>query len=209
MRIAVMKEPSVYREGLVGVLRSAFPRYETVVMNPQEEEKLSKYIVDLLVVDIDSHHDTIPLIQHYADQGKKIIVWTENLQHPGLVDLFRLQLQGYFFNGMEKDELVHAIQKILIGQPYVHEELSSVLLGTYREINNLKETRPVGVFTNREWEIMGLLTKGYNNEKIGTKLYITEKTVKNHVSSILKKLGVPDRTNAVLTALRNRWFTIS
>ncbi|WP_235182989.1 response regulator transcription factor [Gracilibacillus boraciitolerans] len=65
------------------------------------------------------------------------------------------------------------------------------------------------MFTRREWEVMELLTQGYSNQRISNQLYITDKTVKNHISSILRKLEVPDRTNAVLTVLRNKWFYVS
>ncbi len=78
----------------------------------------------------------------------------------------------------------------------------------YRALNKREQHRPVGVFTNREWDVMSLLIQGYSNEKIGNHLYITEKTVKNHISSILRKLNVPDRTNAVLAALKNEWFYV-
>ncbi|WP_208586138.1 LuxR C-terminal-related transcriptional regulator [Gracilibacillus suaedae] len=209
MRIAIVKEASIYREGLVGVLSNEFKAYDIIAVEPNQQEKLRDYIIDLLIIDIDTDIDTISLINTYMKNNKQIIVWTEDNNHPDLTELFKMDLNGYFFNGMEKKELVYAIQKIVSGQNYIHEELTQILLGDYREIHNRKERRPVGVFTNREWEVMELLTQGYSNNRISSTLYITDKTVKNHISSILRKLEVPDRTNAVITALKNQWFHVS
>ncbi|SFM26139.1 two-component system, NarL family, response regulator DegU [Gracilibacillus orientalis] len=209
MRIAIVKETSIFREGLVGVLSNEFESYNIIAVEPKQQEKLRDYIIDLLIIDIDTNVDTMSLINTYMKNNKQIIVWTEDANHPSLTELFKMDLNGYFFNGMEKKELVHAIQKIISGQHYIHEDLSQVLLGDYRDIHSRKERRPVGVFTNREWEVMELLTQGYSNNRISQKLYITDKTVKNHISSILRKLEVPDRTNAVITALKNQWFHVS
>ncbi|MGP4038825.1 LuxR C-terminal-related transcriptional regulator [Gracilibacillus sp. D59] len=209
MRIAILKEASIYREGLVGVLSSEFKAYDIIAVEPKQKEKLRDYIIDLLIIDIDTDTDTISLINTYTKNNKKIIVWTEDTHHQDLTELFKMDLNGYFFNGMEKEELIHAIQKIMSGHHYIHEDLTQILLGDYREIHSRKERRPVGVFTNREWEVMELLTQGYSNNRISQKLYITDKTVKNHISSILRKLEVPDRTNAVITALKNQWFHVS
>ncbi|MCF3943840.1 LuxR C-terminal-related transcriptional regulator [Oceanobacillus sp. APA_J-2(6-2)] len=66
--------------------------------------------------------------------------------------------------------------------------------------------RPIGLLTRREWEVLGELIQGCQNEEIAMNLNISDKTVKNHITSILSKLRVKDRTNAVLLALRERWF---
>ncbi|UOQ87024.1 response regulator transcription factor [Gracilibacillus salinarum] len=209
MRIAIVKEASIYREGLVGVLSTEFKDYDVIAVEPKQQEKLRDYIIDLLIIDIDTKTDTMSLVEKYMENNKKIIIWTENQHHENLTELFKMNLHGYFFNGMEKEELIGAIEKIVAGNHYIHQDLAPVLLGDYRQIYNRKESRPVGVFTNREWEVMELLTKGYSNQRISQKLYITDKTVKNHISSILRKLEVPDRTNAVITAFRNEWFYVS
>ncbi|UOQ50314.1 response regulator transcription factor [Gracilibacillus caseinilyticus] len=209
MRIAIVKEASIYREGLVGVLSTEFKNYDVIAVEPKQQEKLRDYIIDLLIIDIDTKNDIMSLVEKYVENNKKIIIWTENPHHNNLTELFKMNLHGYFFNGMEKEELIDAIDKIVAGNHYIHQDLAPVLLGDYRQIYNRKESRPVGVFTNREWEVMELLTKGYSNQRISQKLYITDKTVKNHISSILRKLEVPDRTNAVITAFRNEWFHVS
>lgn len=208
MRIAIVKEPSIFLEGILSVMEVEFPNYDVVTTTPGNIEALDAYIIDLVIFDIDSKENLMPSIQRYLDKNKKVIVWTENMHHPDMAELFSMDLHGYFYNGMEREDLVHAIKRIIAGHPFVNETLAGVLLGTYREKTSKEPQRPVGIFTNREWQVMELLAEGYSNQRISETLYITDKTVKNHISSILRKLNVPDRTNAVLYALKNRWFVI-
>lgn len=65
------------------------------------------------------------------------------------------------------------------------------------------------ILTHREMEVLCLMAQGKNNRTISEQLYISEKTVKNHVSNILHKLDVQDRTQAVLLALKYEWVNIS
>ena len=68
--------------------------------------------------------------------------------------------------------------------------------------------RPLHLLTKRECEVLQLLTDGQSNRVIGETLYISEKTVKNHVSSILQKMNVNDRTQAVVMAIKNGWVEV-
>ncbi|WP_234400651.1 response regulator transcription factor [Virgibacillus senegalensis] len=162
---------------------------------------------DLLIVDIDTDNEIImELIEWHKYKNTKVIVWTADPDKSRLENWFQEGLDGYFFNGMQPEELTAGINCVLNDDVYVHPKLSAILLHDYRKLSHKVAERPVGVLTEREWNVLELLTKGSSNDKIAKMLFITEKTVKNHVSSIFRKLGVTDRTNAVLYALRHRWF---
>nr|WP_204498302.1 response regulator transcription factor [Aquibacillus albus] len=91
----------------------------------------------------------------------------------------------------------------------MHSKLAKVLLSDYIKVTSKKETkRPAGILSKREWEVLECLSKGMKNEEIGKSLFISNKTVNNHVSNILQKLKVNDRTNAVLKAFQNEWLTV-
>lgn len=109
---------------------------------------------------------------------------------------------------MDLKEISLAIERILQHKEYVHPYFSNIILQKYLEIIERKNTRPNGILTNREWEVLDDMVRGLQNDDIAKHLSISSKTVKNHVSSILKKLQVKDRTNAVVTAIRNHWVSI-
>ncbi|WP_186576567.1 response regulator transcription factor [Aquibacillus kalidii] len=208
MKILFVKAPSIFTEGLVGVVGDEFGAYEVKAYSPVEQRTIMNENAELVIIDLDTTVDVQPIINFYLKEEKKVIVWTANLDNSHLVELFKENLAGYFYNGMEKEELITALESVIQGKVYINTELYPILLGDYRKKNAKNVNRPIGVFTNREWEVLELLIMGYSNEKIAGNLYVTEKTVKTHMSSILRKLNVPDRTNVVLTALKNEWFYI-
>ncbi|OYD56045.1 hypothetical protein CGZ90_19615 [Fictibacillus aquaticus] len=76
------------------------------------------------------------------------------------------------------------------------------------ELGNITfDQLPSRILTRREWEVLQLLADGHNNKSISVRLFVSESTVKNHLSSIMRKLKVNDRTAAVIKALRNNWVS--
>jgi two-component system response regulator DegU len=110
---------------------------------------------------------------------------------------------------MEKEELLHALNVILVrNEVYIDPKIGEILLYNYLDLLKDLIERPVGILTLREWEVLELLSQGLSNSEIGSRLYIADKTVKNHVSSILNKLNVKDRTGAVVMAIKNNWISL-
>ncbi|WP_272914942.1 MULTISPECIES: response regulator transcription factor [Sediminibacillus] len=209
LNIIVVKNRCLLRDGIINVLMNKYPSHSVKAVSYSECRSLMQggEPVDLLIVDIDTDsHSVMEMIEWQQQKGEKVIVWTANPDISRLNDWFQKGLDGYFFNGMQPEELSNGVDCVLDGNVYVHPKLSTVLLQDYLKISNKVAEQPVGILTEREWNVLELLTKGFSNDKIAKFLFITEKTVKNHVSSIFRKLGVPDRTNAVLYALRQRWF---
>ncbi|MCT2534614.1 response regulator transcription factor [Aquibacillus koreensis] len=209
-KIAILKAHSVIRDMIVTTLQQELINSEIYTYGP-DDLKVNDNIgskADMVIIDLDINLDIHHLIECYKTEGKKVVVWTPTTTNPALPCLFKLGLHGYFYNGMEKEELVHAIESIFNDKVYVDKELAPVLLDEYISTVSQEPKRPCDMFTNREWEVIELLVKGYSNEKIGKHLFISDKTVKNYVNSILKKLQLPDRTNVVLHAIKNNWFYI-
>lgn len=163
---------------------------------------------DLVIIDLSSKIDIYETIDYYLKKNVRIAIWTTELEKPILRNLFRYGLNGYFYNGMELSELVFAIKSMLNDQQYIHPKLSTILLNDYVRLTNKEPVRPKGVLTEQEWKVLEELGKGLNNGSIAKELYISTRTVNNHVSSILKKLHVSDRTNAVILAVKNNWITL-
>jgi DNA-binding NarL/FixJ family response regulator len=109
--------------------------------------------------------------------------------------------KGYLLKDVSLDQLVNAIQTVAHGgslvQPAVTQRLLSGLESMNNEFVSLEQPDPL---TERETEILRLMAGGFSNKEVANSLGVAEGTVKNHVSNILSKLGVRDRTRAVLKA---------
>ncbi|MGW8250846.1 MAG: response regulator [Anaerolineales bacterium] len=105
---------------------------------------------------------------------------------------------GYLLKNVSADELANAIRSANAGSPTLAAEAAQVLIQASR-----KAPEPYMELTEREREVLALLVEGLNNNQIAERLVITLSTVKFHVSSILSKMGVSSRTEAVALALKN------
>lgn len=110
--------------------------------------------------------------------------------------------RGYLLKDVSLEQLVEAVKKVAAGGSLVAPTVTQRLLSGVSRINNQFNSldRP-DPLTERETEILRLMSAGFSNKEIANSLGVAEGTVKNHVSNILSKLGVRDRTRAVLKAL--------
>ena len=122
-----------------------------------------------------------------------------------LLELIKLGTCGYVLKDIEPKGLVEAVRCAFRGKTYIQPVLSRALVAEYNRI-----TQPVtGITTKksltaREKEVMAYIAEGMSNGEIAYQLGISEKTVKNHVSSILRKLDLMDRTQVAVYALKNK-----
>jgi DNA-binding NarL/FixJ family response regulator len=109
---------------------------------------------------------------------------------------------GYQLKESDPDELVAAIRKLMNGENQLHPKVTKHLL-TRLTKSSEKKVNFIDHLTKREKDVLKEIAKGKSNKEIGASLHITEKTVKTHVSNILSKLGVQDRTQAALYAVQH------
>jgi two-component system, NarL family, response regulator DegU len=171
---------------------------------------------DILVLHIQSTTTSIlHSIEKLHNKGIKIVCWLESIEDEIKIrSLFKKGYEGYFVGEVETVEFLECLHHLVDNFPYLHSKLSSLLLKEYQSVftnsekNESVRTEAKGELyslTNREWEVLVYMSKGYNNINIAQKLVLTESTVKNHVSAILRKLNVIDRTAAVVLAFKNKW----
>lgn len=161
---------------------------------------------DLVILDMEACISIREVTRHYRFSNTKIAVILSDEQVNVINDYIQYDLAGLFSVNMSVQEFVQGIEYIRKGKTYIHPIVAVVLFEKYRQITQGEIHRPIGLLTRREWEILGELVQGFQNGEIAANLDISDKTVKNHITSILSKLGVKDRTNAVLLALKERWF---
>ena len=127
---------------------------------------------------------------------------------------------GYLLKEMDADSLVEAVRVVADGGAYIHPKVTHNLIAEFRKLaekngkrsstgyEEVEYRKPLHILTRRECEVLQLIADGKSNRGVGEVLYISEKTVKNHVSNILQKMGVEDRTQAVVQAIKNGWVRV-
>ncbi|EAG7099198.1 response regulator transcription factor, partial [Listeria monocytogenes] len=150
----------------------------------------------------------------------KVIVLTIHDTDEYVTEALRAGAVGYLLKEMDAHELVEAVKIVDNGGAYIHPRVAIKLIREYRHLASTNTSQgvygyqqpevkmPLHILTHRECEVLQLLTDGKSNRGIGETLFISEKTVKNHVSSILQKMKVNDRTQAVVTAIKHGWVYI-
>jgi len=136
--------------------------------------------------------------------GVKIIALTV-YDDQDVSQVIRAGVSGYVLKDVEPQELINAIVGVCEGKSVIHPMIASRLIG---EFNRLSEAiaHPTGIekLTAREREVLQLIARGNSNREIAMALFISEKTVKNHITSIFRKLNIEDRTQAAILAIKHK-----
>ncbi|WP_067934765.1 response regulator [Alicyclobacillus kakegawensis] len=135
----------------------------------------------------------------------KIIILSMYDDEGYVLETLKAGAAGYLVKDGSVTEVVGAIREVAAGRGMVHPQVTHTIISQFHDLALLsdewKET-----LTNREMDVLRELGQGKSNEEIAQALGITEKTVKDHISNILAKLGVTDRTQAVVMAMKRRWI---
>ncbi|MBQ0137820.1 MAG: response regulator transcription factor [Kurthia sp.] len=129
-----------------------------------------------------------------------ILMLTSFSDRDHIVPAIEAGAAGYQLKDIEPDELVATIRKIIAGENSMHPEVTTQLDINHDTMSNLPHT--LHPLTRRERDVLAELTKGKSNKEIASSLFVTEKTVKTHISNIFTKLEVQDRTQAALYAVK-------
>ncbi|AJY77987.1 LuxR family transcriptional regulator [Paenibacillus beijingensis] len=136
----------------------------------------------------------------------KVIVLTSFSDQDHVLPAIRAGAKGYLLKDVEPEELARAIRRVYQGQVELHPEAAGQLMDLIAEAEPPKppERNPdlLAELTKREQEVLRLIASGKSNKEIAEILVITEKTVKTHVSHVLNKLGMADRTQAAIYAIK-------
>lgn len=136
----------------------------------------------------------------------KIILLTVHNEVDYLLKAVEIGADGYVLKDSGSAELVNAIEIVMSGESYIQPDMIPMLNSKMIAKNSDKEK--MKNLTKRELEVLVLVSEGMFNKEIADKLSISERTVKNHISSIFKKIDVGDRTQAAVFAIRNNLIHI-
>ncbi|WP_273122900.1 response regulator [Metabacillus sp. HB246100] len=137
-----------------------------------------------------------------SDTEVKIIILTSYADQDHVIPAIRAGASGYQLKDIEPDELVTTIQDVMKGESKLHPKVTSHVMA-HVSIEKQAQHAKHDDLTNREKDVLNELATGKSNKEIASALFITEKTVKTHVSNILSKLELSDRTQAALYAVKH------
>lgn len=172
-------------------------------------KQLNQYSPDILLLDINMPKmNGLEVLQNIKERHLKVkvLVLTVHNEVEYLMKAIDIGVEGYILKDSESDELKKAINAVYSGETYIQPNLIPRLNAKMIEKN--KYVDKIECLTNRELEVLKLLSVGMFNKEIAEDLSISERTVKNHVSNIFKKLEVTDRTQAAVFAIRNNLIQI-
>ncbi|KGX85894.1 response regulator [Pontibacillus marinus] len=132
----------------------------------------------------------------------KIMMLTSFSDYDSVIPAIQAGANGYQLKDVEPDELAEAIRRVVKGESTITAKAASHLMTHVTGDNEKEERAKIDSLTKRESDVLKEIMKGKSNKEISSSLYITEKTVKTHVSNILSKLEVHDRTQAALFAVK-------
>jgi DNA-binding NarL/FixJ family response regulator len=145
-------------------------------------------------------------IIHENNPDTKVIILTTYDTDEYIVNAIRNGAEGYLLKDLPREELFQSIIDTINGLHHIDPQVAGTILQVVSNPHAVScehDQRLIDTLNNREREILQFLGKGFTNAEIAQTLYLTEGTVKNNVSAILSKLGVNDRTQAALMAVKN------
>jgi len=161
-------------------------------------------LLDLVMPGMDGIEATPKIIED--SPHSRVIILTSFGEEDKVFPAIRAGAQGYLLKDIAPNDLVRAVRAAYLGQVQLHPEVARKLMSAVAAKEESPASQPAAPFaelTEREVEVLRLIARGFNNREIAERLVISDKTVKTHVSSILSKLHLGDRTQAAIYALRH------
>jgi len=221
IKVCIVSPQSLFRQGVRHSL-SGMSGIEIISEAEADDDAMSAVensLPDVVMVDIDTPNDNgLKLARQIRQRLPNIgvIVLTSTPEDDQLFQAIKAQASAYLNKDITADELVSTIKRTAKGEHPInesfvsHPKVAEQVLHHFRELPLGHGTETfVSPVTAREQEILNYMAKGYLNKQIALALDISEQTVKNHVTSILRKLNANARTQAVVEAIKHGLVTIS
>lgn len=208
LRILLVDDHEVVRLGLRALL-SRYPQFEVVAEAGDAEEALQKTLEhepDVIVMDIrlpgkSGVEATEEIMRHRPDT--KVVMLTSYAEDDVLIDAIAAGASGYVLKQIGGDDLVRALITVGRGESMLDPAVTQKVFAQVRSSARQADDEFFSVLTDQELAILSLVTDGLTNKEIARRVFLSEKTVRNYVSSILSKLEVTSRAEAAVFAVRH------
>ena len=208
MKILICDDQAVVRDGLelllslekdLQVIGTARDGAEALELTAKHQPDLA--LMDLKMPGMNGIEATRQIRARFPQV--KVLVLTTYDDDEWLFDAIRAGACGYLLKDTPREKVVEAIRGTAAGRSFVDPAVAGKLLDQVASRQSQPASLLTGKLTERETDVLRLLAKGLTNAEIAAQLYISEGTVRNHVSAILDKLGVSDRTQAAVIAVQH------
>jgi DNA-binding NarL/FixJ family response regulator len=208
MKVLICDDQAIVRDGLE-MLLNLDPEVTvigTAADGAEAVELANKELPDLVLMDLKmpvmNGVEATRLIRMQHPEVKVLVLTTYD-DDEWVFDAIRAGASGYLLKDTPREEVVKAIKGTVEGKSYVDPSVAGKVI---RQVSN-RQIEPTTLITDRlterELEVLRLIAKALNNSDIAHRLFLSEGTVRNHVSAILAKLGVADRTQAAVLAIQH------
>lgn len=209
VRVLIVDDQTVVREGLAAIL-STDPEIEVVGLAGDGREALEMtaelqpdvVLMDLKMPVLDGVQATQKL-QH-RHPGISVLVLSTYADDDWVLSALRAGAAGYLLKDTRRETLIAAIKGTAEGRSYLDPTVAGTVVrqAVAGQAAVAPGPSPLEALTDRERQVLRLLARGYSNPEIARRLHLARGTVRNYVSAVLQKLGVADRTEAAVEALR-------
>lgn len=208
LKILLVDDHEVVRLGLKSLL-ARYPEFEVVAEAGTADEAISlteRYQPDVVVMDIRLPGKSgIEATREIVEKGgeTKVIMLTSYADDELLFDAIAAGASGYVLKQIDSGELITALERIGSGESLLDPAVTQQVFKRMRESSRKAEQEAFGALTDQELKVLALVAHGKRNKEIAADVYLSEKTVRNYVSSILSKLSLSTRAEAAAYAVKH------
>jgi DNA-binding NarL/FixJ family response regulator len=217
IRVLVVDDHALFRRGLEMVLAQETDIEVVGEASDGSEavEQAADLLPDVVLMDVRmprrSGIEACSAIKELAPSAR-IIMLTMSDDEADLYEAIKAGASGYLLKEISIEEVATAIRAVAGGQSLISPAMATKLLTEFATLVKRDDDRnqvPMPKLTDRELDVLRLVSRGLNNREIGQQLFISENTVKNHIRNILDKLQLHSRMEAVVYAVREKLFEIT
>ena len=208
LKILLVDDHEVVRLGLKSLL-ARYPEFEVVAEAGTADEAISlaeRYKPDVVVMDIRLPGKSgIEATREIVEGGgeTKVIMLTSYADDELLFDAIAAGASGYVLKQIDSGELITALERIGSGESLLDPAVTQQVFKRMRESSRKAEQEAFGPLTDQELKVLALVAHGKRNKEIAADVFLSEKTVRNYVSSILSKLSLSTRAEAAAYAVKH------